>query len=81
MTALEDSLTAASDRGLVELVIRVSREDPAGTPVAWQAIAKYRHAPKGPWGVGVRSCPAAAAKAAFAAVLSRPEPEDESIFS
>lgn len=55
---------ALQERGVEELVVRVSRYD-GDEPAAWQAIARFRHAPKGPWGVGVRSNPQAAVEAAL----------------
>jgi len=47
-----------------ELIVRVHRYE-AGVPVGYQAIAKLRAAPSGPWGVGMRSNPEAAVSAAL----------------
>ena len=49
-----------------ELIIRVSQYGPdLKTPTSYQAIAKLRTQAAGPWGVGIRSNPAAAAAAAL----------------
>ena len=62
----EDIAQAVALDGLCELIVRVTRyEADLRTPAAWQAIAKYHGAMNGPWGVGVRSCPIAAARAAL----------------
>lgn len=64
MTIDEKIVEAARQGDLAELTVRVSRYE-KNRPVAWQAIAKYKDCPKGPWGVGVRSCPVAAINAAL----------------
>lgn len=55
--------------GLCELIVRVSRYADLSRaihePAAWQAIAKYQGAVKGPWGVGIRATPEAAIEAAL----------------
>lgn len=66
---VEEIRRAAAEDGLQELILRVSRYDcpPGGPaePAAWQAIAKYRGRVSGPWGVGIRAQPVAAAVAAL----------------
>lgn len=76
-----DKIVQAAERGLTELVVRVSRfEDDMRTPAAWQAIAKFRGRESGPWGVGIRANPAAAIAAALDAHSKPPAPEED-IFS
>ena len=59
-------LNQMRDLDVEELCIRVSRYgSDLRTPEAYQAIAKHRTAPGGPWGVGVRGNPEAAAAAAL----------------
>ena len=59
-------LNQMRDLDVEELCIRVSRYgSDLRTPEAYQAIAKRRTAPGGPWGVGVRGNPEAAAAAAL----------------
>lgn len=60
-----DIFPALAERGVEELVVRVSRYGSDGRPEAWQAIARYRNRLKGPWGVGVRASPLAAVVAAL----------------
>lgn len=56
MTDLAQTLNNAFRHDdLAEITVRVSRyEADLRTPAAYQAIAKYRTIPGGPWGVGVR---------------------------
>lgn len=55
-----------------ELTVRVSRFGAdLKTPEAYQAIAKRRTQPGGPWGVGVRGTPEAAALAALEEVAAQ----------
>ncbi len=55
-----------------ELVVRVSQYAPdARTATSYQAIAKLRGKPGGPWGVGIRSNPEAAVNAALDEIAQR----------
>lgn len=67
---LEQLVKEAVERdGLCDLTVRVSRYASLSAaidePAAWQAVAKYRGAEGGPWGVAVRSTPEAAIRAAL----------------
>lgn len=61
------------DGTVSELIVRVSQYGPdMKTPTSFQAIAKYRDAPSGPWGVGVCSNPEAAIRTALDPVRNEP---------
>ena len=62
-------LNVLTELDIAELIVRVNRYEGAGLgiPVSYQAIAKGRAKPTGPWGVGVRSNPNAAVEAALTA--------------
>jgi hypothetical protein len=68
--SLEEMIHEAVQRdGLCELIVRVSRYADLSAaiqePACWQAVAKYQGRVSGPWGVGIRASPIAAAKAAL----------------
>lgn len=83
MSLADQIIKAVKEDGLYELTLRVSRYgDLSGSleePAAWQAIAKYQNAERGPWGVGVRADAIKAVEAALTHRTLSPEtnrPED-----
>lgn len=85
MSLADDIIRAVEEDGLCELTIRVSRYSDISRamkePEAWQAIAKYQDAEKGPWGVGIRAHPVKAVEAALKHRVQRPHERPEDIFS